>query len=111
MWQPGQTLDDIEKEAILRAFRFYGGNKTKTAQALGISIRTLEGRLESYERKPNGSGHQEVNSALTAFHAGRISVEPTTQTPAQHALPVSERQEVQSLSPSKVAAGNSRKAR
>jgi Bacterial regulatory protein, Fis family len=49
-WSPGVTLEQIEKEVILRAFRFYRGNKTTTALALAISIRTLDHKLEKYEQ-------------------------------------------------------------
>ncbi len=48
-WVPGITLDEMEKNCILAAFRFYRGNKTHTASALGISIRTLEHKMERYE--------------------------------------------------------------
>lgn len=48
-WVPGITLDEMEKNCILAAFRFYRSNKTHTAQALGIAIRTLETKLEKYE--------------------------------------------------------------
>ncbi len=49
IWSPGVTLDSIEKQVILKAFRFYRGNKTATAQALGIAIRTLDNKLTAYE--------------------------------------------------------------
>jgi DNA-binding NtrC family response regulator len=39
---------EIEKEAILEALRRNGGNRTKTAQELGISLRTLQYRLKEY---------------------------------------------------------------
>lgn len=48
-WSPGVTLDAIEKQVILTAFRFYRGNKTATASALGIAVRTLDNKLEKYE--------------------------------------------------------------
>lgn len=48
-WVPGITIEQAEKECILQAFRFYRGNKTQTAQALRISIRTLEHKLEKYQ--------------------------------------------------------------
>lgn len=50
IWSPGITLADIEKQVILKAFRFFRGNKTTTANALGISIRTLDTRLDEYEK-------------------------------------------------------------
>lgn len=64
-WQPGQTLDDVEKEVILKAFSFYQGNKTQTAKSLGIAIRTLDNKLERY------------NGLL--FANERVHVEPTTK--------------------------------
>lgn len=48
MWSPGMSLESLEKHVILKAFRFYRGNKTTTAQALGISVRTLDNKLDKY---------------------------------------------------------------
>ncbi len=48
MWQLGMTLEDLEREAILKAYSFYGKNKTHTAAALGIAIRTLDSKLSKY---------------------------------------------------------------
>lgn len=50
-WQPGVTLKQAEKEIILDAYRFYGGNKTATASSLNISVRTLFDKLAEYENK------------------------------------------------------------
>lgn len=47
-WQPGQTLNDIEKNVILEALRYHHGNRTHTAKALAISIRTLRNKLAEY---------------------------------------------------------------
>jgi len=51
MWQPGRTLEEVERETIERAFRFYQGNKTQTAASLGIAIRTLDAKLDKYAGK------------------------------------------------------------
>ncbi len=48
MYETGMTLEQVEKQTILDAFKFHRGNKTKTAQALGIAIRTLDHKLEQY---------------------------------------------------------------
>lgn len=48
-WSPGITLDAIEKMVILKAYYHFRNNKTTTAKSLGISIRTLDTRLEQYE--------------------------------------------------------------
>jgi hypothetical protein len=47
-WQPGMTLEDIERLVILRAIKYYKHNKSQTARALGIGIRTLDSKLERY---------------------------------------------------------------
>ena len=49
-WTPGRTLDDIEREVILKALQYHSGNRTHTAKALGISIRTLRNKLADYRR-------------------------------------------------------------
>ncbi len=47
-WTPGQTLNDIERNVILDALKYHKGNRTHTAKALGISIRTLRNKLAEY---------------------------------------------------------------
>lgn len=47
-WSPGRTLDDIERTVILEALHYHQGNRTHTAKALGISIRTLRNKLADY---------------------------------------------------------------
>ncbi len=54
-WQPGVTLEDIEKSVILMALKAFQNNKTQTARALGIAVRTLDNKLAIYRgEKPNG---------------------------------------------------------
>lgn len=48
VWVPGYTLDKIEESAIRQALNYYRGNKTQTASALGISIRTIDNKLNRY---------------------------------------------------------------
>jgi len=47
-WRPGRTLDEIERSVILEALKHHDGNRTHTAKALGISIRTLRNKLAEY---------------------------------------------------------------
>ena len=47
-WVPGRTLDDIERGVIIEALAYHQGNRTHTARALGISIRTLRNKLADY---------------------------------------------------------------
>lgn len=43
--RPGRTLREIELEAIAQALQRHGGNKTKAAEELGISLKTLYNKL------------------------------------------------------------------
>jgi hypothetical protein len=43
-----RPLAEIEREAILSALQSFAGNKSRTARALGISVRTLQNRLAEY---------------------------------------------------------------
>jgi DNA-binding NtrC family response regulator len=47
----GCSLQDVEREMIYRTIEFAGGNKTKAAELLGISLRTLYNRLERLDDK------------------------------------------------------------
>jgi DNA-binding NtrC family response regulator len=44
----GTTLDEMERELIVRTIEFAGGNKTRAAQILGVSAKTLYNKLERY---------------------------------------------------------------
>ncbi|MBX7149781.1 sigma-54 dependent transcriptional regulator [bacterium] len=48
------TLGEIEKRVILKTLESCEGNRTKTAQKLGISLRTLRNKLKSYEEGGTG---------------------------------------------------------
>jgi two-component system response regulator FlrC len=43
-----KTIKEMERELILTALEDNGGNKTKAAKKLGISIRTLRNKLKEY---------------------------------------------------------------
>jgi transcriptional regulator with PAS, ATPase and Fis domain len=42
------TLADIEREVILQTLKRKNDNRTQTAKALGIGIRTLQRKLKQY---------------------------------------------------------------
>lgn len=50
-WQPGVTLEMVEKMVIKKALVFFDGNKTRTANALDIAVRTLDNKLAKYEKE------------------------------------------------------------
>lgn len=45
----GKTLAEIEKNEILKSLKRFSGNRTKTAESLGISLRTLQYKLSQYK--------------------------------------------------------------
>jgi two-component system response regulator HydG len=46
---PIHRLEDMERQAIISALQKFGGNRTKTAEALGIGRRTLQNKLKQYK--------------------------------------------------------------
>ena len=44
----GGTLEEMEKQAILQALKTSGGNRTRAAEQLGISRRTLHRKISEY---------------------------------------------------------------
>jgi DNA-binding NtrC family response regulator len=45
---PGTTMEEIEREAILRTLKETEGNRTRAAEILGIGLRTLQRKLKEY---------------------------------------------------------------
>lgn len=49
----GITIGQAERELILKTLQFMNNNKTRTAQILGISLKTLHNKLNSYQAEKN----------------------------------------------------------
>jgi hypothetical protein len=141
IWSPGVKLEDIEEQVIKKAFKFYQGNKTSTANALGIAIRTLDTKLEKYEsdakartkldaerrakdldflNRQRGPA-QSYNESAEEKERQRASVLPSADAgarlesagkiSAEQAVPLPKPQEIQKVLPPQVAAGGARRAR
>lgn len=54
MWQPGMSMEDVEKEVYSKALRFYQNNKSQTSRSLGVSVRTLDSKIEKYDIEKKG---------------------------------------------------------
>lgn len=48
----GTSLQDMEREMIVATLEHYDGHRAKTADALGIGVRTLSGKLRTYGYAP-----------------------------------------------------------
>lgn len=43
-----KTIAEMEKELIIERLNYFEGNKTQSAQSLGITIKTLYNKLHEY---------------------------------------------------------------
>jgi DNA-binding NtrC family response regulator len=48
----GMRLEEMERKLIEATLEHFGGHRAKTAEALGIGIRTLSGKLREYGYAP-----------------------------------------------------------
>lgn len=47
----GKTMEEVEREAILRTLERTGGNRTQAADMLGIGLRTLQRKIKQYRQE------------------------------------------------------------
>lgn len=47
-WLIGHSVAEVERELILLTLRHCGGNRTRSASVLGISVRTLRNKISEY---------------------------------------------------------------
>lgn len=60
-------LEQVEKRHILRVLNYFKGNKTKAAEAMGITVKTLYNKLSQYEKEramEHEPSHLEGGSSL-----------------------------------------------
>lgn len=69
MWTPGLTLDEIERLVVFEALAYYDGNRTHTAQSLGMSRRTLR----NWMRKWRAQGYAITMPRCARLAANRAS--------------------------------------
>ncbi|MES2768947.1 MAG: sigma-54 dependent transcriptional regulator [Bdellovibrionota bacterium] len=56
-YDPSTTLYELEKRYIIKALSYFDGNKTRAANALGITIKTLYNKLHEYGEFDNFAVH------------------------------------------------------
>lgn len=56
-------LHNIEKRHIVRVLSYFKGNKTKAADAMGITVKTLYNKLAQYEKERSDSSEEIVKFA------------------------------------------------
>lgn len=55
----GSRLEDVERRMILATLEHYNGHRAKAADALGIGVRTLSGKLRAYGVAPHARDFSE----------------------------------------------------
>jgi hypothetical protein len=135
LWSPGMSIAALEQLVIQKAYRFYRQNKTATANSLGISIRTLDNKLEKYEleamaqkdrdaeeeqrradflARSRGIAPAQYDSATgkinsVGAHAG-VHVQSIANATPQQSMPLPERKEVQSVLPTKATQSGTKRS-
>ena len=61
----GQTFSEVEKQLIEATLAANGNNKSQSAKVLGISLKTLYNRLNSYEKEKSEKGREEQPAVET----------------------------------------------
>lgn len=46
-----QTVEEVERELVLRTLAQHRGNRTSAARVLGISVRTLRNKIRGYQAR------------------------------------------------------------
>jgi DNA-binding NtrC family response regulator len=54
--EPGMTVDDVERRLIMLTLEHTGNNKTRAAELLGISLKTLHNKLNRFKLDDAGGG-------------------------------------------------------
>ncbi len=56
----GTSLEEMERQMIVATLEHFEGHRAKTAQALGIGVRTLSGKLRTYGYAPRAKSFADV---------------------------------------------------
>jgi len=62
----GTTLAEMERQAIFATLDHCGGNKRRTAEILGVSLKTIYNRLAEYQGEESRDG-----ARVVAFRGAR----------------------------------------
>ena len=68
----GQTIEDVERELIYKTLEKTGGNKTRAAEILDVTPRTLRNKLSRYKELQSGFG---LNIEANIDDESRVSEE------------------------------------
>lgn len=66
-WPRHKDLDFFIKEACIRALKFFNGNQSRAAEALGISIRTFRNYKAKYDLANYSAYDNEWQAEVSKF--------------------------------------------
>lgn len=66
--EPGMKLADFERLVILQTLKRHSQNRTHTARALGIGIRTLQRKIKQYGTEASRSQNQAEPGPIAHFY-------------------------------------------
>ena len=76
----GSSLEEVERQMILATLEHYDGHRAKTAQSLGIGVRTLSGKLRNYGYAPHTKDFGEPQSGHRQELPTRAAVSADSST-------------------------------
>lgn len=59
-WKPGLSLEEMERQLLAMTLESTGGNRSRTAELLGVSLRTVRNKIREYGL-PSRSAYVNVN--------------------------------------------------
>jgi hypothetical protein len=90
----GMRLDELERQMIVATLKHFDGHRAKTAEALGIGIRTLSGKLRCYGYAPRT---KDFSTRQT------LPVPPTGLPPTgRQSLPIQEAESAAAAAPGQI---------
>ena len=60
-WKPGLSLEEMERQLLAMTLESTGGNRSRTAELLGVSLRTVRNKIREYGLPPRGNYAINVN--------------------------------------------------
>ena len=60
-WKPGLSLEQMERRLLAMTLESTGGNRSRTAELLGVSLRTVRNKIREYGLPPRRN-YAEVNA-------------------------------------------------
>lgn len=73
-----KTLDEVEKEQVLKALVVFGNNKSRAAAALGVTVKTLYNKLHKWGLM--GSTLAEIKVMYEGMKAAEGPTKPSVES-------------------------------